>query len=72
MIVSLSDLSNHFLCLKMVNFCFFIAEIQRKSKGFLSKKGTVAVFVVGAAVMMVLLVSSFLLLRKKLKGNHVN
>ena len=60
--VSLSDLFYNLLC--------FLAEIQKQSKGFLAKKGMTAVLVVGAAVIMVLLVSSFLFLRKKMKGNR--
>ena len=61
--VSLLDL----LCFFSVNF---LAEIQKQSKGFLAKKGMMTVLVVGAAVIMVLLVSSFLFLRKKMKGNQ--
>ncbi|KAL6333700.1 hypothetical protein AAG906_028886 [Vitis piasezkii] len=45
-----------------------LAENQKQSKGFLAKKGMMAVLVVGAAVIMVLLVSSFWFLRKKMKG----
>ena len=60
--VSLSDLLYHLLC--------FLAEIQKRSKGFLAKKGMMAVLAVGAAVIMVLLLTSFLFLRKKMKGNQ--
>ncbi|KAJ9690200.1 hypothetical protein PVL29_012719 [Vitis rotundifolia] len=45
-----------------------LAENQKQSKGFLAKKGMMAVLVVGAAVIMVLFVSSFWFLRKKMKG----
>ena len=50
--------------------CIFLAENQKQSKGFLAKKGMVAVLVVGATVIMVLLVSTFWFLRKKMKGNQ--
>ena len=59
---SLSYLLYHLLC--------FLAEIQKRSKGFLAKKGMMAFLVVGVVVIMVLLVSSFLFLRKKMKGNQ--
>ncbi|KAJ9690211.1 hypothetical protein PVL29_012725 [Vitis rotundifolia] len=45
-----------------------LAENQKQSKGFLAKKGMIAVLVVGATVIMVLLVSTFWFLRKKMKG----
>ncbi|XP_034696958.1 G-type lectin S-receptor-like serine/threonine-protein kinase At1g11410 isoform X3 [Vitis riparia] len=45
-----------------------LAENQKQSKGFLAKKGMMAVLVVGATVIMVLLVSTFWFLRKKMKG----
>ena len=48
----------------------FLGEIQKRSKGFLAKKGMMAVLVVGAAVLMVLLVSTFLFLNEKMKGNQ--
>ncbi|RVW67532.1 G-type lectin S-receptor-like serine/threonine-protein kinase RKS1 [Vitis vinifera] len=46
----------------------FNSENQKQSKGFLAKKGMMAVLVVGATVIMVLLVSTFWFLRKKMKG----
>lgn len=54
----------------MFYFIYLLAENEKQSKGFLAKKGMMAVLVVGAAVIMVLLVSSFWFLRKKMKGNQ--
>ena len=50
--------------------CIFLAENQKQSKGFLAKKGMMAILVVGATVIMILLVSTFWFLRKKMKGNQ--
>uniref|UniRef100_F6H801 non-specific serine/threonine protein kinase n=1 Tax=Vitis vinifera TaxID=29760 RepID=F6H801_VITVI len=47
-----------------------LAENQKQSKGFLAKKGMMAVLVVGATVIMVLLISTYWFLRKKMKGNQ--
>ena len=67
----MNDLSPRFMRSFMMLFfsCIFLAENQKQSKGFLAKKGMMAVLVVGAAVIMVLLVSSFWL-RKKMEGNQ--
>uniref|UniRef100_F6I1Y9 non-specific serine/threonine protein kinase n=1 Tax=Vitis vinifera TaxID=29760 RepID=F6I1Y9_VITVI len=46
------------------------SENQKQSKGFLAKKGMMAILVVGATVIMILLVSTFWFLRKKMKGNQ--
>ena len=70
---SLNDFSPRFMRSFMMFFffsCIFLAENQKQSKGFLAKKGMMAVLVVWAAVIMVLLVSSFWFLRKKMKGNQ--
>ena len=68
----MNDLSPRFMRSFMMFFfsCIFLAENQKQSKGFLPKKGMVAVLVVGATVIMVLLVSTFWFLRKKMKGNQ--
>nr|CAN68399.1 hypothetical protein VITISV_007897 [Vitis vinifera] len=47
-----------------------LAENQKQSKGFLAKKGMMAILVVGATVIMILLVSTFWFLRKKMKGRR--
>ncbi|KAL6333812.1 hypothetical protein AAG906_028998 [Vitis piasezkii] len=46
-----------------------LAENQKQSKGFLAKKGMMAVLVVGATVIMVLLISTYWFLRKKMKDS---
>ncbi|CBI38300.3 unnamed protein product, partial [Vitis vinifera] len=45
-------------------------DTRWQSKGFLAKKGMMAILVVGATVIMILLVSTFWFLRKKMKGNQ--
>ena len=68
----MNDLSPRFMRSFMMFFfsCIFLAENQKQSKGFLAKKGMMAVLVVGATVIMVLLVSTFWFLRKKMEGNQ--
>ena len=61
--VTLSCLPYHF-------YFIFLAETQNQSKKFLATKGMMAVLVLGVAVIMVLLVSSFLFIRMKMKGNQ--
>ena len=68
----MNDFSPRFMRSFMMFFfsCIFLAENQKQSKGFLAKKGMMAVLVVGATVIMILLVSTFWFLRKKMKGNQ--